>query len=65
MFTGARPEEVAQLLVADIFQHDRDGRWVIRFTDKGVHPVKGQHSLKTENQESGRRTFPVCKLTFG
>lgn len=59
MFTGARPEEVAQLLVADIYQHDRDERWVIRFTDEGVHPVKGQQSLKTEGQESGRRSFPL------
>ncbi|TCU61267.1 hypothetical protein EDF58_101581 [Novosphingobium sp. PhB57] len=59
LFTGARPEEVAQLLVADIFQHEQDGRWVIRFTDEGWHPVKGQQSLKTDGQESGRRTFPV------
>jgi integrase len=59
MYTGARPEEVAQLLVDDIFQHEQDGRWVIRFTDEGWHPVKGQQSLKTEGQESGRRTFPV------
>lgn len=59
LYTGARPEEVAQLLVADIFQRPRDGRWVIRFTDEGVHPVKGRQSLKTERSESGRRTFPV------
>jgi hypothetical protein len=39
MFTGARPEEVAQLLATDIFEHERDGKWVIRFTDEGMHPV--------------------------
>ena len=50
---------MAQLLVTDIFQRKRDGRWVIRFTDEGAHPVKGQQSLKTAGQESGRRTFPV------
>jgi integrase len=59
MFTGARPEEVAQLLVTDILQDDRDGKWLIRFTDGGIHPVKGRQSLKTEGHESGRRTFPV------
>ncbi|WP_157222302.1 hypothetical protein [Novosphingobium sp. AP12] len=59
MFTGARPEEVAQLLVSDIHQHEWDSRWVIKFTDEGLHPVKGQQSLKTEGQESGRRAFPL------
>jgi integrase len=59
LYTGARPEEVAQLLVADVFPHDRDGRWVIRFTDEGIHPVKGPQSLKTAHNESGPRIFPV------
>jgi len=59
LYTGARPEEVAQLLVADIFQHRSDGRWVIRFTDEGVHPIKGPQTLKTERTETGARTFPV------
>lgn len=59
LYTGARPEEVAQLLVSDIYQRPRDSQWVIRFTDEGMHPVKGRQSLKTERTESGRRTFPV------
>ena len=59
LFTGARPEEVAQLLVADIFQRDGDGRWVLRFTNEGMHPVKGRQSLKTEGYEHGKRTFLI------
>ncbi|WP_226698838.1 hypothetical protein [Qipengyuania gaetbuli] len=59
LYTGARPEEVAQLLVDDIYQRQQDGRWLIRFTDEGLHPVKGHQSLKTERTESGRRTIPV------
>lgn len=59
LFTGARPEEVSQLLVSDIHQREGDGRWMIRFTDEGEHPIKGQQSLKTERSESGRRTFPL------
>lgn len=59
LYTGARPEEVAQLLVADIFQGPRDGRWMLRFTDEGLHPTKGRQSLKTEKSESGRRVIPV------
>ncbi|SMC31062.1 hypothetical protein [Novosphingobium sp. B1] len=59
LFTGARPEEVAQLLVADLFQREGDGRWMIRFTNEGEHPVKGRQSLKTEGHESGVRAFPI------
>ena len=59
LFTGARPEEVAQLLVSDIHIRDQDGRWVIRFTDQGTHPVKGPQTLKTARHDSGERTFPV------
>lgn len=59
LFTGARPEEVGQLLVDDIFHREEDGRWVIRFTDEGIHPVKGPQTLKTARYEYGRRTFPV------
>lgn len=55
--TGARPEEVAQLLVSDIWEDK--GRWLMKFTDEGEHPVKGQQSLKTDGQLSGRRTLPV------
>lgn len=59
LYTGARPEEVAQLLVDDIFQRSSDGRWLMKYTDEGVHPTKGPQSLKTERTESGRRTIPV------
>jgi len=59
LFTGARPEEVAQLLVDDIYQDDKDGRWVIRFTDTGIHPVKGRQTLKSSGQDWGPRTFPI------
>jgi integrase len=59
LFTGARPEEVAQLLVSDIHMREADGRWVIRFTDEGTHPVKGPQTLKTARHGSGERTFPV------
>jgi integrase len=59
LFTGARPEEVAQLLVQDIFQREDDGRWVIRFTDAGLHPVKGPQTLKTARHGGGVRSFPI------
>jgi len=56
LFTGARPEEVAQLLVADIYKDPKSQQWVLRITDEGLHPHKGQQRLK--NGETGR-TFPV------
>lgn len=59
LFTGARPEEVAQLLVEDIFQREDDGSWLIRFTDEGVHPVKGPQTLKTARYDVGCREFPI------
>ncbi|ATW02460.1 hypothetical protein CHN51_02175 [Sphingorhabdus sp. YGSMI21] len=55
--TGARPEEVAQLLVSDFWEVN--GHWLMKYTDEGEHPVKGQQSLKTDGQLSGRRTLPV------
>lgn len=61
LWTGARPEELAQLMTSDVFQdpNDSTGRWLLRITDQGVHPVKGRRSLKTTKTESGRRTFPI------
>ncbi|MDH7972129.1 hypothetical protein QH494_08015 [Sphingomonas sp. AR_OL41] len=59
LFTGARPEEIAQLLVDDILRDERTGRWLLRITDQGIHPHKGRQSLKTTKRQSGRRTFPV------
>lgn len=59
--TGARPEEVCQMLVCDIFQNGI-GDWVMRYTDEGEHPHKGHQSLKTDGGISGRRTIPVPKV---
>lgn len=58
LWTGARPEEVAQLLVSD-FKGDAAEGWTLNFTDLGTHPHKGQRSLKTSRKKSGRRTIPV------
>lgn len=59
LYTGARPEEIAQLLVTDLFHDADEGRWVLRITDEGEHPHKGRQSLKTSKIGEGRRTFPV------
>lgn len=62
LWTGARPEEIAQLLVGDVFRDTHeggDGRWLIRITDQGLHPHKGRQSLKTSKKGTGRRTFPL------
>lgn len=59
LWTGARPEEVAQLLVTDIFQHAETDKWTIRFTDEGEHPIKPRQTLKTSRYGSGRRSFPL------
>lgn len=60
LWTGARPEEIAQLLVSDFVQDEDTGEWVMTITDEGTHPIKGKRSLKTEKKsESGRRTFQV------
>jgi len=58
LMTGARPEEVAQMLVSDIWQ-DASDIWMLRYTDTGVHPEKGQQTLKTDGERSGRRNLPV------
>lgn len=59
LFTGARPEEVAQLLLADIAPRPSDGRWTITFSSGGDHPVKGTKTLKTDQYATGERTFPL------
>ena len=59
LWTGARPEEIAQMLVADIAKDTGGGRWTLTITDAGTHPVKGPQSLKTSKKDSGVRTFPV------
>lgn len=58
LWTGARPEEVAQLIVSDFKQGDGEGL-TVSFTDIGTHPHKGQRSLKTSKKQTGRRTIPV------
>ncbi len=65
LWTGARPEELAQLMVDDIRQDGETGRWLLRITDEGQHPVKGQRSLKTSKKHSGRRTFPIPQPLIG
>lgn len=59
LWTGARPEEVAQLLVSDFSTDEKTGRLLIEFTDERPHPRKGARSLKTRRSDSGRRIFPV------
>ena len=56
LFTGARPEEIAQLMVSDIALDAKSGRWVLTITDEGEHPYKGRRGLKTEDTP---RTFLV------
>lgn len=60
LWTGARPEEVAQLMVDD-FSEDEEGRAWLRFTSEGVHPIKGPRSLKTDRTQTGRRQIYVPK----
>lgn len=59
LWTGARTEEVAQLLVSDFRIDPRTDCLTITFTEEGEHPVKGRRTLKTEKRMTGRRTFPV------
>lgn len=61
LWTGARPEEIAQLMVDDVRQ-DVDGRWTLTITDEGEHPHKGHRRLKTTEKETGRRTFRIPQL---
>lgn len=56
LHTGARPEEIAQLLVSDLFKDPKSGRLMLRITDQGIHPHKGPQRLKNAGS---RRTFPV------
>jgi integrase len=58
LWTGSRPEEAAQLMVDD-FREVAGSGWTMTYTDLGIHPHKGQRSLKTSRKRSGRRTIPV------
>jgi integrase len=60
LWTGARPEEVAQLMVQDVVR-DPKGQWTLRFTNEGKHPHKGERSLKTE---AARRTIPIPRPSW-
>jgi integrase len=55
--TGARPEEIAQLLVSDFSHDEQAGCWMMTITDKGDHPVKGKRTLKSSD-----RTFSIPPL---
>ena len=59
LWTGARPEELAQLTLKDFADDPELGRWCMTITDQGEHPEKGQQLLKTSRRGSGRRSFPV------
>lgn len=59
LFTGARPEEIAQLLVTDIYKDAPSGRWLLSITNEGAHPHKPVRTLKTDERGAGPRTFPL------
>ena len=54
--TGARPEEIAQLMLVDVRDEGEGYGWTLAITDSGTHPRKGKQRLKTP---SAGRTFPV------
>jgi len=59
LWTGARPEEIAQLLVSDVEKDPVSGLWLLDITDEGMHPYKGRRLLKTTSTGSGHRSFPL------
>ena len=61
IFTGARPGEVAQLIVSDFWRAE-SGAWFMRYTDEGDHPLAGPRKLKTSRSATGKREFPVPKV---
>ena len=61
IFTGARPGEVAQLIVSDFWKAE-SGVWFMRYTDEGDHPLAGSRKLKTSRSATGKREFPVPKV---
>ena len=61
IFTGARPGEVAQLIVSDFWRAE-SGVWFMRYTDEGEHPLAGPRKLKTSRSATGKREFPVPKV---
>lgn len=61
IFTGARPGEVAQLIVDDFWSAE-GGLLFMRYTDEGEHPLAGQRKLKTSRSATGKREFPIPKV---
>lgn len=59
LWTGTRPEEIAQLVVDDVQREEGTGRWTLQITDRGEHEYKGKRTLKTRKHDTGRRTFPL------
>lgn len=59
LYTGARPEELAQLVLTNIFPDHDTGSPVFDFAGISAHPEKGQQRLKTQEKGSGPRVFPV------
>ncbi|MCM8557675.1 tyrosine-type recombinase/integrase [Sphingomicrobium sediminis] len=55
--TGARPEEIAQLVVDDLRFHD--GRMWLEISANGDHPHEASRRLKTEASGHGARRFPL------
>ncbi|MCL6683458.1 hypothetical protein [Sphingomonas alba] len=49
--TGARPEELAQTLVADVAHDNESGSWTLAITMLGEHPHKGPRKLKSPSAE--------------
>lgn len=56
--TGARPEELAQLLVDDVRQ-EAELEWLLTITAEGAHPYKRQRALKSPSAE---RTVPLPQV---
>ncbi|WP_066559262.1 hypothetical protein [Croceicoccus bisphenolivorans] len=59
LYTGARPEEVAQLVVGNIYGDHETERPVFDFAGTSAHPEKGQQRLKTQEKGTGPRVFPI------
>lgn len=59
LYTGARPEELVQLVLADIREDTTSGRWLLDLQARSLHPEKGAQRLKTDKKGSGGRIIPV------
>jgi integrase len=55
LFTGARLEELAGLLVGDFKRDPKSGRWLLTIGGDELHPEIGQRRTKTGDS----RTFPL------